>query len=163
LARGVSTSAPCSLACWRMAPRPGQARGSGSGAVLLRPSMNWQRSSVGGDLVLSFTQARCPVAGAVSWPFSPLAGFTAPAGKTTAPAFSICLATESINSSQLLAKDAIPSSSSPLGCLRPLQCSLLPGSRSRTWRVLRCSFHAGHHHGFRRGRRRRAALLLAWC
>ena len=50
-------------------------------------------------------------AGAVAGLPSPLAGFTPPAGITMAPAFSICLVTEAINSSQLLAKDSIPCSS----------------------------------------------------
>jgi hypothetical protein len=107
--------------------------GAGRPRVAARRPPGGEWITVGVDLELSFTQARRPVAGAVSWPFSPLAGSTAPAGKTTAPAFSICLVTESINSSQLLAKDAMPCSSR---MLRPLQCSLLPGSRSRTWRVL---------------------------
>jgi hypothetical protein len=40
-----------------------------------------------------------------------VAGVTAPAGISTAPAFSICLVTDPISSSQLFAKDAIPRSS----------------------------------------------------
>ena len=53
----------------------------------------------------------------------PLAGFTAPVDMTTAPAFWICLVTEAINSSQLLAKEAILV---PLECSRPLRCPSRP-------------------------------------
>jgi hypothetical protein len=83
-----------------------------------------------------------------------------PAAMTTAPAFSICLVTESINSSQLLAKTKCPV---PLECCRPLQCSPPAGSGFGRWYVPRCSFHERHHRGFHRGQRRRAASLPAWC
>ncbi len=107
-------------------------------------------------------------AGAGACPPSPLAGVTASAGMTSAPAFSSCLMTEAISSSQLLANGATPYASNVAATSAmstPIRARSGPDPgkvvQDDLCRVVAAPDRVAPH--LCRGRRRPAASLPAWC